>query len=136
MTLLESRVPHSECKSLGKGPLGFNASGIGIYASNPPQTYLTFEDNSDYLIASSKPKYEKPEMFEFWNCTYTPPPYQGKGAVEYFQGYIQSNDGKCITASSLKSQGAHFSKEECAFDDGKSSSVSAVSEGLTSFYRY
>lgn len=121
------RVASSACTSLGKGPLGFNASGIGIYSTAPPQSYLIFpQGNSDYLTTSPLPKYDEPEMYEFFNCTYTPPEYEGKGATAYYQGYIKTADGQCVTASGLEQQGAHFSKRDCIFNDDSASAVDAT----------
>lgn len=119
-----------QCASLGKGPLGFNASGIGIYSTNPPAVYVAIDDtttNGDRLMASQKAKWEDQTMFEFFNCSYTPPPYFGKGSILTYQGYIKAPDGNCVSISALNTQGAYLSTVPCKFqDDSSMGGVDAV----------
>ena len=106
------RRQQSQCQSLGHGPLGFNSSGIGIYSKDPPSTYLEAQDGQ--IVATTDAPYNG-TFFEFIQCNYDPPAYQGKGAIDTYQGYIKAPDGSCLSVDSLTGQDVAIKTEPCDF---------------------
>ncbi|TKY87580.1 hypothetical protein EX895_003594 [Sporisorium graminicola] len=106
----------AQCQSLGKGAFGYNSTSIWIYATTPPGAYLTVDD-SKHIVASTVPTYENQTMFEFFSCLHTPAPYQGKGAIDTYQGYIQAPNGECVTLHDLDNPRTHVETQPCRFND-------------------
>ncbi|KAJ1024081.1 hypothetical protein NDA16_002920 [Ustilago loliicola] len=115
---VSSAASADQCVSLGKGAFGYNSTSIGIYSNKPPGKYLSLKDEN--VVASSTPQWQNQTMFEFFNCSYTPPPYQGKGSVETYQGYIKGPDGNCVTVDRLKQTGVPVKSEPCSFTSDSS----------------
>lgn len=106
------RRQQPQCKSLGQGPLGFNSTAIGLYSNDPPATYLKPQDGR--IVATKDAPYNG-TFFEFIQCNYEPPGYEGKGAVDTYQGYIKAPDGDCLTVDSLTGQNVAIKTETCNF---------------------
>lgn len=88
------------CTSLGTGALGYNASNIGTYATTPPEYYIGLKDEN--LVKSESATTREQVQFEFFNCTFTPPPSNsGEGAASYWTGYIKFVDGNCVAVEQL-----------------------------------
>ncbi|SJX64385.1 uncharacterized protein SRS1_15026 [Sporisorium reilianum f. sp. reilianum] len=147
LSQLSAAVPVSrstadpQCTSLGKGALGWNSSVIPIYSNNPPEYYITVATNdSDRLVVSTVPDYETQTMFEFFNCSYTPPASEDKGAIATYQGYIQAPNGECVTAQGLRRVRDYVKTEACRFSgDGALGNVDASQHfqfQLDTFYDY
>ncbi|UZJ56744.1 hypothetical protein CBS101457_006064 [Exobasidium rhododendri] len=135
----------SNCTSLGKGPLGYNASNIGIYNYNNPGFHLTFNGTQsnrygdDYLLANPAFSYDNPEFFELFSCLHTPPLYAGKGSIDVYQGYIQTSDGDCVQRTSIDTIEGQFSKKPCAYNLDDLTGDSAAQHfqfSLYSFYSF
>ncbi|GAC94344.1 hypothetical protein PHSY_001915 [Pseudozyma hubeiensis SY62] len=109
-----------DCKSIGKGAFGYNSSAIGIYSNKPPQTYLTVASDNNRLIASTVPDYQEQTLFEFFNCSYKPAPYVGKGAIDTYQGYIKAPNGECVTVADTSSSRSYVLTSPCKFNSDKS----------------
>lgn len=142
---LRVRDTTANCTSLGKGPLGFNASAIGTYNYYQPGYHLTFDNTQlnrygdDYLLANPAHAYDNPEFFELFSCLYSPPEFEGKGSIAVYQGYIQTSDGNCIQRTEIDSTAGQFSKKPCAFDLDNLSGDSAAQHfqfSIDTFYSY
>lgn len=110
---VSSAASANQCVSLGKGAFGYNSTSIGLYSRGPPAKYLSLKD--EHVVESHTPQYQNQTQFEFFNCSYTPPPYEGKGSVETYQGYIKGPDGNCVTVDRLKQSGVPVKSEPCSF---------------------
>ena len=125
------------CTSLGKGPLGFNSSSIGIYNPSPPADYLTFDGGDDHLHAIPSSTPDVPEFFELFSCKVDEPLYPGKGSISVYQGYIQASDGRCIAQVDAKDgSGGYFTKEECNYALDGAKQDQHFEFALDSFFPY
>ncbi len=101
-------------------------------------TYLSLKD--EHVVASTRPQWQNQTLFEFFTCSHTPPPYEGKGSVATYQGHIKGPDGNCVTVDRLESTGAVVKFEPCAFTgDSSLGNVKARQHWqfqLFSFYDY
>jgi hypothetical protein len=91
------------------------------------------------LYASETAKWDNQTMFEFHACSYTAPPYQGKGSVDTWQGFITTAKGHCLTISELEGQGAVMEAHDCIYDAGRPAGVRAAQHfqfQLDSFYSF
>ena len=96
-----------QCKSLGKGPLGFDATWP------TPQVYLTVQDGK--LVKSGLPISANQTEFEFFQCTEYLETPGGKGDPVTYQGYVKAPDGNCVTIADLEGANTFFQTEPCAF---------------------
>ena len=125
---LEARAGSCDRKTLFNAAIGFNGTATDIYVAPKPAQYLTF-DNAAYdtnglpvLSYRDANTVSNPETFEFVSCKFFPAEFQGKGAINKWQGYIKTNDGQCLHAKEL-GQTTHLEKKPCLLDNNTPTGV-------------